>query len=162
MIKTIALAAAALFLAGPALATDALTPDQAKAAVFPFYDALNAAPGKDASSLVLSATAEGWQSCSADSVCAPREKVAEVVPGFSKAIPDLKWDIKEVLVSGNRVIVRGEGSGTPAGDFMGVAHSGKKFSLMSIDIHTIENGKMTGKSYHIEDWAGALRQLSAQ
>jgi hypothetical protein len=31
---------------------------------------------------------------------------------------------------------------------------------MSIDVHTIENGRMT-RSYHVEDWIGAVRQLNA-
>ena len=67
-----------------------------------------------------------------------------------------------MIVTGNQVVVRGEGSGTPAGDFMGVPHSGKSFSVLSIDIHTIENGKMVGKTYHVEDWLGATRQLRTQ
>jgi hypothetical protein len=32
---------------------------------------------------------------------------------------------------------------------------------MSIDIHTIEAGKIV-RSYHIEDWAGAMRQLASK
>jgi predicted ester cyclase len=42
-------------------------------------------------------------------------------------------EIKEVLVAGNRVVVRGEVSGTPAGDLFGVAHTGKSFRIMAID-----------------------------
>jgi predicted ester cyclase len=57
--------------------------------------------------------------------------------------------------------VRGEATGTPAGEFMGAPHSGKSFKLMSIDVHTLEGGKMV-RSYHIEDWLGAVRQLSAK
>jgi predicted ester cyclase len=63
--------------------------------------------------------------------------------------------------AGNQVTVRGEAAGTPAGEFMGVPHSGKSFKLMSIDVHTLEGGKMV-RSYHIEDWLGAVRQLSAK
>lgn len=143
-------------------AEDTLSVEQARAAIAPFYESFNIAPNRDAQQLVLSATADNWESCSADDVCKPRAEAAKTIGGFGKAIPDLKWEIKEVLVAGNRVIVRGEGSGTPAVDFMGVPHSGKGFKLMSIDIHHIENGKIAGKTYHIEDWAGALRQLSAK
>jgi len=32
---------------------------------------------------------------------------------------------------------------------------------MSIDVHTIEAGKIA-RSYHVEDWMGAARQLSAK
>ena len=65
------------------------------------------------------------------------------------------------METGDRVIVRGEAIGTPAGDFMGVPFGGKSFKLMSIDVHTIADGKLT-RSYHLEDWMGAVRQLSAQ
>lgn len=78
-----------------------------------------------------------------------------------KAVPDLKWEIKEVVVAGNRVIVRGEATGTPAGVLRGVPHGGKSMKFMSIDIHTIKDGKMT-HSYHVEDWAGGLAQLAAK
>src|SRR2546422_7738070 len=33
---------------------------------------------------------------------------SKVVGGFAKSIPDMKFEIKEVLVAGDRVIVRGE------------------------------------------------------
>lgn len=152
------------FALAPALglAQAAVTEAQARDAVAPFYDALNAAPSKDPVALVLKATAPQWVSCSNNgSTCGPRDKVAGGIAGFHKAIPDLKWEIKELLVAGNRVIVRGEASGTPAGPFMGVAHGGKSFKVMSIDIHTIEGGQMT-RSFHVEDWMGAVRQLSVK
>jgi ketosteroid isomerase-like protein len=140
-------------------AARALTPQQARAAVAPFYDALNAAPGRDAAALVLQATQADWVSCGGNDACAPRDKVAQGIAGLSKAIPDLKWEIKDLLVSGDKVVVRGEASGTPAGEFMGVPHSGKRMKLMSIDIHTIRDGKIV-RSFHVEDWIGGLAQLS--
>ena len=138
-----------------------LTVEQARAIVTPFYEALNAAPGRDAAALVLGATSADWVSCGNNEACGPREKVAPGIAGFSKAIPDLKWEIKEILVAGDRVIVRGEASGTPAVPFMGVPHGGKSFKVMSIDIHTVRDGKLV-RAYHVEDWMGASRQLSAK
>lgn len=144
------------------LAQPALSEAQARDAVAPFYDALNAASGKNPVALVLKATAPQWVSCAGNGdTCGPRDKVASGIAGFHRAIPDLKWEIKELLVSGNRVIVRGEASGTPSGPFMGVPHGGKSFRVMSLDIHTVEGGFIT-HSYHVEDWIGAVRQLSAQ
>lgn len=66
-----------------------------------------------------------------------------------------------MIVAGNRVIVRGRASGTPQGPIFGVDGNGKGFEIMSIDVHTIENGKIV-MTYHVEDWAGALRQLKTQ
>ncbi len=39
--------------------------------------------------------------------------------------------------------------------------SGKNFRIMTIDIHTVQNGKLVA-AHHIEDWAGAIRQLSTK
>jgi hypothetical protein len=44
---------------------------------------------------------------------------------------------------------------------MGAPPRGKSFRLMSIDVHTLEGGKMV-RSYHVEDWIGAVRQLTAK
>ena len=160
-----AILTACIALAGLPVATTTMlaqvTRELAPASVTTFYDALNAAPGKDVSRLLMQATAPSWVSCGTNDVCLPREQVIAAIAGRHKAIPDLRWEIKQVLKSGNRVIVRGEASGTPAGDFMGVPHGGKSFKLMSIDVHTIADGKLT-RSYHLEDWMGAVRQLSAR
>src|SRR5262249_21173776 len=153
------IALAALSLATPAAAE---TPEQAAlAAVAPFYDGLNAAPGKDVAAVLRRATAPEWVSCGTNDVCGAREQVIAAIAGRHKDIPDLKWAIKEVLVSGNRVTVRGEATGTPTGELLGVPHGGKSFKLMSIDVHTVEGGKIV-RSYHVEDWLGAARQLSGK
>ena len=81
--------------------------------------------------------------------------------GFAKLIPDLNWEVEEMIQGGNRVVVRGRATGTPNGPFFGVDGAGKSFEIMSIDIHTIEDGKIA-QTYHVEDWSGALRQLSGK
>jgi predicted ester cyclase len=142
-------------------AAAAITAEDALAAVAPFYDGLTAAPRKDVAGVLRKATAPDWVSCGSNDVCATRDQVIAAIAGRHKAIPDLKWEITEVLVSGNRVTVRGEATGTPAGEFLGAPHGGKSFRLMSIDVHTIEAGKLV-RSYHVEDWMGAVRQLTAR
>ena len=138
-----------------------LSAETARASVAPFYKALNAEFANDSPELIRQSTAPQWLSCRGNDVCNSREEVIAGVGQRLKSVPDLKWEIKEVLVSGNQVIVRGEATGTPAGEFMGAPHTGKSFKLMSIDVHTLEGGKMV-RSYHIEDWMGAVRQLSAK
>ena len=46
---------------------------------------------------------------------------------LSNSVPDMKFDIKEVLVAGDRVIVRGEVTGTPAGELFGVPTRARAF-----------------------------------
>ena len=135
--------------------------EAARASVAPFYRALNADFAKDSAALVRQATTPDWVSCRGNDDCNTRDQVIAGIGQRLKSIPDLRWDIKEVLVSGNQVTVRGEATGTPAGEFMGAPHSGKSFRLMSIDVHTLDGGKMV-RSYHIEDWMGAVRQLTGK
>jgi predicted ester cyclase len=59
------------------------------------------------------------------------------------------------------VIVRGEVTGTPAGELFGVPHGGKSFRMMAIDSQTIKDGKIA-KTYHLENWRSALGQLRAE
>jgi predicted ester cyclase len=153
--------ATVLFLAAAlAPARAEMSPDAARAAVAPFYKALNAEFANDSAALIRQATATDWVSCRGNDVCNSRDEVIAGVAQRLKSVPDLRWEIKDVLVSANQVTVRGEATGTPAGEFMGAPRTGKSFKVMSIDVHTIEGGKMV-RSYHIEDWIGAVRQLTA-
>lgn len=80
---------------------------------------------------------------------------------FWKLIPDLKWDIQEIINEGNKFVVRSIASGTPKGDFMGLPTDGtKSFKTMTIDIHTVENGQLKSV-HHLEDWGTAMKQLKS-
>jgi predicted ester cyclase len=148
---------ASAFAGSPASAQ--MTEESARAILVPFYKALNAANAKDAPELVKQSTAPEWMTCRGDLLCNTRDEVMAGIGQRLRAIPDLKWEIKEVLVTGNRAIVRGEATGTPAAELMGLPTNGKSFKLMSLDIHTIEGVKIT-RTYHVEDWQGAFRQMS--
>jgi predicted ester cyclase len=137
-----------------------MSAEAARAAVTPFYRALNAEFAKDSADLIRQATAPGWVSCRGNDVCSSRDEVISGVAARLKSVPDLTWQIKDVMVSGDQVTVRGEATGTPAGEFFGAPNTGKSFKVMSIDVHTLEGGKIM-RSYHIEDWIGAVRQLGA-
>jgi predicted ester cyclase len=152
---------ALLLHVGNASAETGLTIEHARAVIAPFYDALNQPATKDVASLLEKATAPAWTTCGSETACLPREKLVPAFKARGEAVPDLKWEIKEVIVSGDKAIVRGEASGTPAKTFLGVEPTGKSFRIMSIDIQTIEGDKIV-HSYHIEDWAGAVRQLTAK
>ena len=103
-----------------------------------------------------------WQSIG-DFVGTPksREQFVPQVQGFGRLIPDLKWVPQQILREGNRYTVIGRATGTPSGVFFGQPHTGRSFDILSIDVHTVEGGVIV-HSYHVEDWASALRQLRAQ
>ncbi len=132
--------------------------DNARSIVAPFYDALNKPSSKDVRALVEGIALADWRSFAGETASKGRDEFIQQVVGFGKLIPDLVWEIKEVIADGDKIVVRSEASGTPAGDFMGVPHSGKRFAIMTIDIHTVAGGKLA-QAHHVEDWASAIRQL---
>jgi predicted ester cyclase len=150
-ISTLALAASS--------ASAEMTEQSVRASLTPFYLALNAANAKDAPELIRQSTTPDWLTCRGNDLCNTREEVMAAIGQRLRAIPDLKWEIKEILISGNHIIVRGEATGTPAGELMGTPTNGRSFKLMSLDVHTIDGGKIA-RTYHVEDWQGAFRQLS--
>lgn len=66
-----------------------------------------------------------------------------------------------MIEAGDKIIVRGRATATPTGPLFGVDGKGKDFEIMSIDIHTLKDGKIV-TTHHIEDWAGALQQLKGK
>lgn len=81
---------------------------------------------------------------------------------LGQAVPDLSWEPQEILaLDDGRFVVRGLATGTPVAPFFGVEPpTGRRFEIMSIDILTLEAGKIT-HIYHLEDWTSAIAQLTA-
>lgn len=164
MSKHVPLAVAALLLAHvPAASAQNLTETRARVIIAPWYSLFNVAARGDVKSIQEQVLTSDYESCSGylPGECWGRDTSIKVVGNFANSIPDMKFDIKEVLVAGDRVIVRGDVTGTPAGELFGVPHTGKSFRMMAIDIQTIKDGKIT-KTYHMENWLSALGQLRAK
>src|SRR6476646_5129018 len=114
-----------------------LTVEQARAIVTPLYDALNEPTKKDVPALLAKAANPDYQSCSTNSECLSRDQLAGVFTALGKIIPDLHWTIKDIWTSGNRIVVRGEATGTPTGELYGAKPTGKSFKTISIDMFTV-------------------------
>lgn len=82
---------------------------------------------------------------------------------LGEVVPDLTWEPQEIIpIDDGRFVVRGRAQGTPIGPFFGVEPpTGRSFDIMSIDIVTLEDGKIV-LIYHLEDWTSAIAQLTAE
>ena len=134
-----------------------------KAVVQTFYDFLSNPASEQHAAAFREATAEDWQSIGDYS---GKNKTSEQFIGqvsgfFAKLMPDLNWEVQEMIQQDQKVVVRSRATATPQGPLFGVDGKGKSFDILTIDIHTLENGKIVS-SYHLEDWAGALQQLSGK
>ncbi|MGL4767377.1 MAG: ester cyclase [Formosimonas sp.] len=126
-----------------------------------FYNMLTTPAQKDVQALAESVIAEDWQSIDTQGGTAKtRAQFIQQVIGFGKLIPDLNWAVQEIIEADNKIVVRSQVSGTPATDFMGTPHTGKSFSIMTIDIHTVKDNQLS-VAHHVENWMSAVMQLKA-
>ena len=82
--------------------------------------------------------------------------------GFAQLIPDMNWGVEAMHEAGNFITVRSRATGTPAGPFFGVDGQGRGFDILTIDIHEFNDDGKIIRTHHVEDWAGALQQLSGK
>ena len=159
----VGVAAAGLFLVASATMArnlEALTPVQARAIVAPLYEALNEPGKKDVAALLGAATNADYRSCSTNQECLDRDQLAAQFKFFGSVIPDLHWTIVDLWTSGDRIVVRGEATGTPIAPLFGVPPTGRSFRTISLDVFTVVDGKLS-TAYHVENWEAAVEQIKA-
>jgi predicted ester cyclase len=135
-----------------------LTHEEALAIVEPFYNLFRAEKRDwDKAWLALD---DNWKAYYTNSAYRTKEDTRPYLQGLFDIVPDINVEIRQIIVDGDTIAVRSELSGTPVKDFM-VPYSGRSFSIMTIDINHVKNGKIIAL-YHAEDWGTAIKQLSGQ
>lgn len=139
-----------------------MTHEEVHAIVAPFYTHALTVNTQTSSTEVLNRIlADNFQSLNGQET-KTKAVLVKQVEFFWKLIPNLKWEPQDFVVSGNKVVVRSIASGSPIGSFMGLQLDGSKsFRIDTIDIHEVEGGQVV-RVYHLEDWATAIKQLSAK
>ena len=135
-----------------------LTVERAREIVAPLYEALNQPQEKDVPALLAQACHVDYKSYSTNDEWLSRETLAEVFRQIGASVPDLTWSVLDIMVSGDRVIVRGEATGTPVGEFFGARPTGRSFKTMALDVFTVRGDKLAS-AYHVENWVGAIQQI---
>ena len=135
-----------------------LTVERASRIVAPLYEALNKPQNKDVPALLAQACHADYTSYSTNEEWLSRDALAEVFQQIGASVPDLAWSVRDIMVSGDRVIVRGEATGTPVGEFFGSRPTGRSFRTMALDVFTVRGDKLAA-AFHVENWVGAVQQI---
>lgn len=151
---------ALLSLAGPALAQDACattTEGTAKLAAYPgvraFYDALSTG-NPDLVDCAVSAT---WtNNPAAPGTPAGPDGLKPSVGGMKMVFAQYSFETQDVVVEGDKVVVRSIVTAEQSGPFLGVPAGGAPVQFQTIDIHQVgADGKLV-TSWHVEDWLSFL------
>jgi steroid delta-isomerase-like uncharacterized protein len=89
-----------------------------------------------------------------------RQHFKQVALMLRSAFPDLHMEIHNMVAQGNQVAVHMLMSGTHQGPFMGIAPTGKRFSVEQMRFMRFREGQMTD-SWAVIDWLGWRQQLGA-
>ena len=89
-----------------------------------------------------------------------REGVIQLFAMLRSAFPDLRADVHDMLVDGDKVVTRKTFHGTHQGDFMGIPPTGKEVAWDVIDIVRHRDGKFV-EHWNVVDAYGLMSQLGA-
>jgi len=87
-----------------------------------------------------------------------RTAMKEFLQMVHSAFPDWKVQIKNMVSQGNGVAIRWSGKVTHQGIFHGLPATGRQIFVTGINMHTIENGKIS-REWEQMDSLGMLQQL---
>ena len=73
-------------------------------------------------------------------------------------MPDVRATVEDRIIQGDKVVARMTFSATHTQPLQGVAPTGRRFTLRTIDIWRVENGKLA-EHWDIVDYAGLQKQL---
>jgi len=82
----------------------------------------------------------------------------EPVAALIKALPDVQWNIEELIGEGDKVLVRWKLQGTHTGPFQNFVATGKTVTNDGMGIYEFKNGKIVSNQIHT-DRLGFLQQL---
>ncbi|MDF6045431.1 ester cyclase [Streptomyces sp. JH14] len=89
-----------------------------------------------------------------------RDDVIAVLKHEIDAVPDLHWEVKELLFDRDRIAVRATNTGTPVKEWLGVPPSGASFEIVEYAIYRVSDGRFVQMT-SLHDSADMLRQLAA-
>ena len=81
--------------------------------------------------------------------------------GIFGRMPDVRMEVEDRIISGEKVVARVAFHATHTQPIQGIAPTGKRFVLRTIDIWRVENGKFA-EHWDVVDIAGLQRQLRGE
>jgi steroid delta-isomerase-like uncharacterized protein len=89
-----------------------------------------------------------------------REQLRTATQHVHAALSDVTFDVEDVVVDGDKAVVRLTSSATPIGDFMGVPAAGKRYTIGEMHWFKVRDGKIV-EHWHQHDALGLMKQVGA-
>ena len=90
-----------------------------------------------------------------------KEGVKKLFHMYRAAFPDLRMDVQDVLVSGDKAVARVRATGTHEGEFLGMAATGRSVDVQLIDITRFGDDGLAREHWGVFDALAMMQQLGA-
>jgi steroid delta-isomerase-like uncharacterized protein len=90
-----------------------------------------------------------------------KEGVLEFFRMYRAAFPDMRMEPEDILVSGDKVVVRARATGTHQGELMGMPPTGKRIDVQFIDILRMGDDGLAHEHWGVFDTFAMMQQLGA-
>jgi predicted ester cyclase len=87
-----------------------------------------------------------------------RDQVVAALTAQVDAVPDLKWRLDDIRVSGHEVAARLTNTGTPVKEWLGVAPTGASFEVTEYALYRVRDGRFINMT-NLQDSDAARQQL---
>ena len=88
-----------------------------------------------------------------------REGVMEFFRMYRAAFPNLRFDLEDVLASGDKVVARARVTGTHQGELMGIPPTGKDVDVQLVDIMRFDEDGLVAEHWGVVDMLAMMQQL---
>jgi steroid delta-isomerase-like uncharacterized protein len=87
-----------------------------------------------------------------------RDEFKAVLMRLRRAFPDIQYQIDDVVMVGDRVVLRWEARGTHQGEYLGVQGTGRPISYRGITVYELRDGRVA-RIWVSADLLSLLRRL---
>ena len=87
-----------------------------------------------------------------------REEFKAVLNRLQRAFPDIQYRIDDTIVTGDKIVLRWQASGTHRGEYLGIPATGRPVSYTGITIYELE-GERIARVWVAADLLSLLRRL---
>ena len=87
-----------------------------------------------------------------------RDEMAASLRAHTQAIPDLVWEIQDLVIEGNRIAARLRDTGTPQKEWLGLTPNGVTVTFDECAFYTLRDGRFD-HTWYMMDADAVCRQL---
>ena len=121
-----------------------------------FYDSINAGEVDGFGGLLADDFVEHEET---PGLAPTKEGVKEFFRMYIAAFPNLRFDVEDILASGDKVVARVRVTGTHEGEFMGMPATGKGVDVLAIDIVRFGDDGLAYEHWGVFDAMAMMQQL---